>query len=124
MTRNAPGGKRIFTTAAGIKPRRVNGRYQCQPPSFKFTCICTLDQHFPHPRDSRLYSNVQAFLDNLLDEVEWRANWQELEGSTTQAYSRIQLWNGDRILIIVIFIDRSPTCHSRPLRMLGWGAFR
>ena len=53
-------------------------------PSLKFNCTCTLDQHFPHPRDNRLYFNVQACLDNLLDEVECRANWENLEGSAIE----------------------------------------
>ena len=78
---NALGGRRIFTTAAGIKIRKANGKYQYHPPSLKFTCTCVLDQNFPHPKDNRLYFNTQACLDNLIEEVEWKVNWENLEGS-------------------------------------------
>ena len=78
---NSLGTKRIFTTAAGIKIRKVNGQYQYQPPSLKFSCTQVLDMKFPHARDHKLYFNVQACLDNLVDEVEWRVNWEMLEGS-------------------------------------------
>ena len=84
VPQNALETKRIFTTVAGIKIRKENGRYQYQPPSLKFTCTHTLDQNFPHLRDNRLYFNLQACLDNLLDEVEWRTNWQNLESSTVE----------------------------------------
>ena len=78
---NSLGTKRIFTMAAGIKIRKVNGRYQYKPPSLKFSCTRVLDMKFPHPCDHKLYFDVQAFLDNLVDEVEWRVNWEMLEGS-------------------------------------------
>ena len=78
---NLLGAKRIFTTAAGIKIRKVNGRYQYQPPSLKFSCTRVLDTKFPHPNDSKLYFNVQACLDNLVDAVEWKVNWEMFEGS-------------------------------------------
>ena len=78
---NSLGAKQIFTTAAGIKIRKVNGRYQYQPPPLKFACTQVLDKNFPHPSDSKLYFNVQACLDNLVDKVEWRVNWDTLEGS-------------------------------------------
>ena len=78
---NLLGAKWIFTTAVGIKIRKVNGRYQYQPPSLKFSCTRVLDMKFPHPHDNKLYFNVKACLDNLVDEVEWRVNWEMLEGS-------------------------------------------
>ena len=81
VPQNSLGGKRIFTMAAGIKIRKVNGRYQYQPPMLKFNCTRMLDKHFPHPRDSHLYFNVQACMDNLLDEVKWRVDLLDLEGS-------------------------------------------
>ena len=65
---NALGGKRIFTMAAGIKIWKVNGQYQYQPPSLKFTCTWVLDQNFLHPKGSRLYLNIQACWDNLIDD--------------------------------------------------------
>ena len=81
VPRNLLGVKRIFTMATGIKIRKVNGRYQYQPPSLKFSCTRVLDMNFPHPKDNKLYFNVQTCLDNLVDEVEWRVNWEMLEGS-------------------------------------------
>ena len=78
---NSLGAKWIFTTAAGIKIRKVNGRYQYQPPLLKFSFTRVLDMKYPHPSDSKLYFNVQACLDNLVDKVEWRVNWEMLEGS-------------------------------------------
>ena len=81
MPCNSLGAKQIFTTVAEIKIRKVNGRYQYQPPSLKFSCTRVLDMKFPHPCDSKLYFNVQACLDNLVDKVERRVNWEMLEGS-------------------------------------------
>ena len=82
---NLLGTKWIFTTVAGIKIRKVNGWYQYQPPSLKFSCTRVLDIKFPHQCDHKLYFNVQACLDNLVDEVEWRVNWEMLEGSCIQS---------------------------------------
>ena len=81
VPRNLLGLKQIFTMATGIKIRKVNGRYKYQPPSLKFSCTRVLDMNFPHPKDNKLNFNVQACLDNLVDEVEWRINWEMLEGS-------------------------------------------
>ena len=78
LTRAVPlnllGTKQIFTTVAGIKIRNVNGRYQYQSASIKFSCTRVLDMKFPYPRDNKLYFN-------LVHEVEWRVNWEMLEGS-------------------------------------------
>ena len=63
---------RVFTTALGVKIRRVNGRYQYNPPSLKFSCVRVLDHHFPDPSTPRLYATVQGFLDQLIDKVEDR----------------------------------------------------
>ena len=82
---NLLGTKQIFTTAAGIKIRKVNGWYQYQHPSLKFFCTRVLDMKFPHPCDNKLYFNVQTCLDNLVDKVEWRVNWEMLEGSFFQS---------------------------------------
>ena len=79
---NSLSGKRIFTMATDIKIEKVNGWYQYQSLSLKFTCTRVLDQNFPHLQDNRLYFNMQACLDNLLDEVEWKVNWEILEGSS------------------------------------------
>ena len=79
---NTLNGKRILPMAAGIKIQKVNGRYQYQPPSLKFTCTWVLDQNFPHPKDNRLYFNIQTCLDKLIDDVEWKVNWEVLKGST------------------------------------------
>ena len=81
--------KRILSTATGIKIQKVNGQYQYQPPSLKFTCTWVLDQNFPHPQDNRLYFNMQACLDNLVDEVKWRVNWEILEGSSSKSMNWI-----------------------------------
>ena len=58
--------------ALGVKIRRVNGRYQYNPPSLKFSCVRVLDHHFPDPATSRLYATVQSFLDQIIDKVEDR----------------------------------------------------
>ena len=57
-------------TPAGVKVRRVDGRYQYQPPTLKFACVRVLDHNFPDPRDSKLYTNVQLCLDELVNLVE------------------------------------------------------
>ena len=108
---NSLGSKRIFTTTGGIKIRKVNGRYQYQPPTLKFSHTCTLDKHFPHPRDSRLYFNIQACVDNLLDGVKWRANWLDLEGSKinhTVKYS--SEWLIGTVMIVIFILNLQILC--------------
>ena len=73
-------GERVFMTATGIKIRRVNGRYQYNPPTLKFACVRVLDRHFPDPRDGRLYTNVQHCLDQLVSLVETHLKGVEWEG--------------------------------------------
>ena len=50
---------RVFTTALGVKIRRINGRYQYNPPSLKFSCVRVLDHHFPDQANPKLYPTVQ-----------------------------------------------------------------
>ena len=73
-------GTRVFTTALGVKIRRVNGCYHYNPPSLKFMCVRVLDHHFPDPATPRLYATVQGFLDQLIDKVEDRLNDLHGEG--------------------------------------------
>ena len=48
----------------------MDGRYRYQPPTLKFACARVLDHNFPDPRDSKLYTNVQLCLDELINLVE------------------------------------------------------
>ena len=73
-------GERVFQTPTGVKIRRVNGRYQYNPPTLKFTCVRVLDRHFPDPRDHRLYTHVQNCMDQLVDLVEAHLKGLEWEG--------------------------------------------
>ena len=70
MQNHSWSGARVFTTALGVKIRRVNGRYQYNPPSLKFMCVRILDHHYPDPVTPKLYATVQGFLDQLIDKVE------------------------------------------------------
>ena len=74
-------GERVFQTPTGVKIRRVNGRYQYNPPTLKFTCVRVLDRHFPDPRDHRLYTHVQNCMDQLIDLVEAHLKGLEWEGT-------------------------------------------
>ena len=62
--------EQILTTPLGVGIRKVNGRYQYNPPSLKFSCVRVLDQSFPDHGNPRLYAHVQGCLDNLIDQVE------------------------------------------------------
>ena len=73
-------GERVFMTATGVKIRRINGRYQYNPPTLKFASVRVLDRHFPDPRDGRLYTNVQQCLDQLVSLVETHLKGVEWEG--------------------------------------------
>ena len=87
-------GERVFMTATGVKIRRVNGRYQYNPPTLKFACVRVLDRHFPDPRDGRLYTNVQNCLDQLVSLVETHLEGVEWEGIDTTVVCEIM--NFDR----------------------------
>ena len=73
-------GDRVFQTLTGVKIRRVNGRYQYNPPTLKFTCVRILDRHFPDPRDPELYTHVQNCMDQLIDLVEAHLKGLEWQG--------------------------------------------
>ena len=73
---------RVFTTALGVKIRKVNGRFQYNPPSLKFMCVRILDHHYPDPVTPRLYATVQGFLDQLIDKVEDRLKGLHEEGTS------------------------------------------
>ena len=81
-------------TATSVKIRRVNGRYQYNPPTLKFACVRVLDRHFPDPRDGRLYTNVQNCLDQLVSLVETHLEGVEWEGINTTVVCEIM--NFDR----------------------------
>ena len=74
------GSTRIFMTPAGVKVRRVDGRYRYQPPTLKFACVRVLDHNFPNSRDSKLYTNVQLCMDELVNLVEVRVKGIEWGG--------------------------------------------
>ena len=57
-------------TPAGVKVRRVDSRYRYQPPTLKFACVRILYHNFPDPSDSKLYTNVQLYIDELVNLVE------------------------------------------------------
>ena len=63
---------RIFTNKMGVKVRKVNGGYVCQPASLKVSSYMTLDRHFPDSKNRNLYENVRKCLDNLVSKVEER----------------------------------------------------
>ena len=73
-------GERIYQTPTGVKIRRVNGRYQYNPPALKFASVRVLDRHFPDPRDPKLYTHVQSCVDQLVDLVEAHLKGLEWEG--------------------------------------------
>ena len=73
--------ERVFTTATGVKIRCINGRYQYNPPTLKFSCIRVLDYHFPDPRNPRLYAAVQGCVDQLVNMVEDHLQGLEWEGT-------------------------------------------
>ena len=73
-------GERVFQTPTGVKIRRVNGRYQYNPPTLKFACVRILDRNFPDPRDHHLYNHVQSCVDQLVDLVEAHLKGFEWEG--------------------------------------------
>ena len=65
---------------AGVKVRRVDSQYRYQPPTLKFACVRVLDHNFPDPRDSKLYTNVQLYIDELVNLVEVRVKGIEWGG--------------------------------------------
>ena len=67
-------------TPVGVKVHMVDGRYRYQPPTLKFACVRILDHNFPDPRDSKLYTNVQLCLDELVNLVEVRGKGIEWGG--------------------------------------------
>ena len=67
-------------TPAGVKVHRVDGQYRYQPPTLKFACVRVLDHNFPDSRDSKLYTNVQLCLDELVNLVEVRVKGIEWGG--------------------------------------------
>ena len=69
-------------TLAGVKVHRVDGWYRYQPPTLIFTCVRVLDHNFPDPRDSKLYTNVQLCIDELVNLVEVRVKGIEWGGMT------------------------------------------
>ena len=73
--------ERVFTTVTGVKIRRINGRYQYNPPTLKFSCIRVLDHHFSDPRNPRLYATVQSCVDQLVDMVKDHLKGLEWEGT-------------------------------------------
>ena len=79
-------------TPLGVKIRRVNGRYQYQPPSLKFMCVRVLDSNFPDKRDSKMYWGIQSCIDNLITAVENHLIDLELEGIT-----ECSTWSGCEI---------------------------
>ena len=66
------GSTRIFKTPVGVNVHRVDGQYRYQHPTLKFACVRVLDHNFPDSRDSKLYTNVQLCLDELVNLVEVR----------------------------------------------------
>ena len=86
-------GERIFQTPTGVKIRRVNGRYQYNPPTLKFACVRVLDRHFPDHRDHKLYTYVQSCVDQLVDLVETHLKgfeWEGMISATTSEVDQIQ----------------------------------
>ena len=73
-------GERVFQTPTGVKIRRVNGRYQYNPPTLKFACMRILDRDFPDPKDHKLYTHVQSCVHQLVDLVEAHLKGFEWEG--------------------------------------------
>ena len=82
-------GERVFQTPTGVKIRRVNDRYQYNPPTLKFTCVRILDRNFPCHRDHHLYAHVQSCVDKLVDLVEAHLNGFEWEGMPRVTSSEI-----------------------------------
>ena len=79
----------MFQTPTGVKIRRMNGRYQYNPPSLKFSCVRILDRNFPDPRDHNLYKHVQSCMDQLVDLVEAHLKGLEWEGMLGVPFSGI-----------------------------------
>ena len=73
-------GERVFSTPLGVKIRRVNGHYQYNPPSLKFSSVRVLDYNLRDPRNPRLYTAVQACVDKLVDMVEEHLEGAQWEG--------------------------------------------
>ena len=64
---------RIFTSATGIKVRKVHGGYVYQPAPLKVSCYLALDREQMTVRgqpNRRVYDNVQKFVDKIIDQVE------------------------------------------------------
>ena len=78
-------GERVFSTPLGVKIRRVNGCYQYNPPSLKFSCVRVLDYNFRDPRNPRLYTAVQACVDKLVDMVEEHLVGVQWEGISNRS---------------------------------------
>ena len=88
-------GERVFQTPTGVKIRRVNGRYQYNPPTLKFACVRILDRNFPDPRDHHLYTHIQSCVDQLVDLVEAHLKGFEWEGMPKPLVNEIsQIWEG------------------------------
>ena len=85
--------ERVFTTVTGVKIQRINGRYQYNPPTLKFTCVRVLDRHFPDPRNPRLYATVQGCVDQLVDMVEDHLKGLEWEGTLSYLEMNLRIWH-------------------------------
>ena len=64
----------VYTTALGVKVRKVHGGYVFQPPSLKVSSYLALDRFNSKAGQpqSRLYEGIQKFMDHLNDQVEDR----------------------------------------------------
>ena len=80
-------GERVFSTPLGVKIRQVNGCYQYNPPSLKFSCVRVLDYNFWDPKNLRLYTAVQACVDKLVDMVEEHLVGVQWEGISNRSRS-------------------------------------
>ena len=73
-TAKAVAPPRVYTTPAGIKVQKLNGKTIFQPASLKVSSYLVLDRYYDkkgQPR-RRLYENVQKFLDTVIEQVEDR----------------------------------------------------
>ena len=89
----------MFQTPLGVKDRKVNGRYQYQPPTLKFSCVRILDMARSEGRD-HLYRDVQNCLEYLLEAVENRLFELDYTGN---------LWNipHDRFILIQLNCEKT-----------------
>ena len=106
----------VYTTPAGIKVWKLNGRSIFQPASLKVSSYLILDKYYEKKGQPRWkhYENVQKFLDMVIDQVEDRILGIDHTGMINWSWCW-DLWSG-------IWISFVPRGSSDILRFISFAA--